>query len=251
MSAAAETPISTVDALQPEAAQALLRFGLALADVKHFLGRRLSEWVTSAPAMEASVALAAITQDELGHARSLYAMLRDIPGAPEQLNPETDIGREVIFAPRALHTPFTSWFQVIAALFVFDQALTQVFEALRESQLPPLKQRAAKILQEERDHAIFARGWVRTLSAKGEPAMRELRAACAWIWPVAVHWFGPPDEASAAALVQAGILRETLPACLTAWQENVHGGLQEIDFRIPPLPDAWSGWRADVREFQK
>ncbi len=75
----------TVAELAPTTAAGLLKFGMALADTKHRLGQRLSEWVNGAPALEAAVGACAMTQDELGHARSLFAMLRDFPGAPPEL----------------------------------------------------------------------------------------------------------------------------------------------------------------------
>ena len=45
-----------VSDLDPGLAAALLAWGLALADTKYLLGRRLSEWVNGAPALEAAVA---------------------------------------------------------------------------------------------------------------------------------------------------------------------------------------------------
>ncbi len=55
-------------------------FGLIarLADNKYLLGRRYAEWCSSAPTLESSVAAAAMAQDELGHARALYPVLRSL-----------------------------------------------------------------------------------------------------------------------------------------------------------------------------
>ena len=55
---------------------ALLR---SLADNKYVLGRRYAEWCTGAPMLESAVAAAAMAQDELGHARSFYPLLRGFP----------------------------------------------------------------------------------------------------------------------------------------------------------------------------
>ena len=44
----------------------------SLADNKSALGRRYGEWAVSAPTIESAVAAAAMAQDELGHARSIY-----------------------------------------------------------------------------------------------------------------------------------------------------------------------------------
>jgi len=46
----------------------------SLADNKQAIGRRYAYWCNGAPALEAAVAAAAMTQDELGHARTLYPL---------------------------------------------------------------------------------------------------------------------------------------------------------------------------------
>ena len=51
----------------------------SLADNKYVLGRRYAEWCTGAPMLESAVAAAAMAQDELGHARSFYPLLRGFP----------------------------------------------------------------------------------------------------------------------------------------------------------------------------
>ena len=59
---------------------------LSLADNKRLLGMRYSEWILGAPTLEAGIACSAMAQDEWGHGRILYAMLKDFgyePGALE------------------------------------------------------------------------------------------------------------------------------------------------------------------------
>src|SRR5260370_7695654 len=65
-------------------------FGLfaRLADNKYLLGRRYAEWCSSAPTLESSVAAAAMAQDELGHSRALYPVLRTLaPHSGPELTP--------------------------------------------------------------------------------------------------------------------------------------------------------------------
>src|SRR5215471_17070437 len=60
----------------------------SLADNKQAIGRRYAYWCNGAPALEAAVAAAAMTQDELGHARTLYPLLEDfIQADPIQADP--------------------------------------------------------------------------------------------------------------------------------------------------------------------
>src|SRR5436309_9908410 len=51
---------------------------LSLADNKAALGRRYGEWAVSAPTLESAVAAAAMAQDELGHARATYPLLKQL-----------------------------------------------------------------------------------------------------------------------------------------------------------------------------
>src|SRR6266496_3099195 len=64
----------------------------SLADNKQAIGRRYAYWCNGAPALEAAVAAAAMTQDELGHARTLYPLLDNFVRSEEhtsQIEPMT------------------------------------------------------------------------------------------------------------------------------------------------------------------
>src|SRR3954471_13709078 len=50
---------------------------LVLADSKRLLGTRYAEWILGAPELEAGIACASMAQDEWGHGRLLYALLKD------------------------------------------------------------------------------------------------------------------------------------------------------------------------------
>src|SRR2546421_11745824 len=81
----------------------------SLADNKQAVGRRYAFWCNGAPALEAAVAAGAMTQDELGHARTLYPLLEDFSQAaadPAQVEPET-CQRHYWLA--LLHNDFRCW----------------------------------------------------------------------------------------------------------------------------------------------
>src|SRR5690606_36973642 len=70
--------MSTVETALPEAVRNGVRdLVLVLADSKRLLGMRYAEWMLGAPELEASIACSSMAQDEWGHARLLYALLRD------------------------------------------------------------------------------------------------------------------------------------------------------------------------------
>jgi ring-1,2-phenylacetyl-CoA epoxidase subunit PaaC len=190
-------------------------FGLIerLADNKYYLGRRYAEWCSGAPTLESGVAAAAMAQDELGHARAIYPLLRDLaPGGtdPREVDPDT---RTHFINVAALDQEFGGWPDFVAANFLLDTAFSIVFEAALASSFEPLAARSRKVLQEERVHALHGEAWVRRL-ARGVPPVREaLKAALLRMWDETLCWFGPPDEAG--ELAEAGVL-DAFPDTLRA-----------------------------------
>lgn len=237
-----------VSDLDPGLAAALLAWGLALADTKYLLGRRLSEWVNGAPALEAAVGAAAMTQDELGHARSLFSMLREFPGAPVELGTETDLQRKEFFAPAALSAPWKSWLDVVAFNVLFDRALNLVFAAARGSSFGPLSQRAAKILQEEGFHRVYGDGWFARLARSQDNHRRRLQIALEKAWLLSEAWIGPEDDPVSRSLVEAGVLAAPPAALRQQWSAEVHKLLENHNLTLrPPAPD-WSAWDPHRRE---
>src|SRR5258707_2598471 len=86
----------------------------SLADNKQAVGRRYAYWRNGAPALEAAVAAAAMTQDELGHARTLYPLLEDFAqanDAPEQVEAMT---RTLRYHLATLDQDFAGWCEFLA-----------------------------------------------------------------------------------------------------------------------------------------
>ena len=178
--------------LPPATKTEISRLIARLADNKYFLGRYYAEWCSGAPTLESAVASAAMAQDELGHARALYPLLRTLdPEAGSQNEPES---RTVFSNMACLDEPFGAWEDFVAANFLIDGALTVVFASATMSSYEPLAGRARKVLQEERTHAMHGRAWVHRLASQGGA----MRAACERslqrIWAETLCWFGPEDE---------------------------------------------------------
>src|SRR5436309_11784258 len=164
-----------------------------LADNKLAIGRRYAYWSNGAPALEAAVAAAAMTQDELGHARTLYPLLDDFVQAeadPSQVEPMT---RTLNYALTYLDNDFQGWSDFVATNFLMDTALTTFFEAAQNASYEPLRQRARKIVHEERIHQVHAEGWVRRLANAGGAVRAALSDALTRLWSETLCWFGPGD----------------------------------------------------------
>src|SRR5947208_6032148 len=181
----------------------------SLADNKLAIGRRYAYWSNGAPALEAAVAAAAMTQDELGHARTLYPLLDDFVQAeadPSQVEPTT---RTLNYALAYLDNDFQGWSDFVATNFLLDTALTTFFETAQNSTYEPLRQRARKIVHEERIHFMHGEGWVRSL-AKADGAVRAaMVASLNRLWNETLCWFGPKDDPTMQQLYQEGIIDAT------------------------------------------
>lgn len=191
-------------ALPRECQAPLVDLVVALADNKHGLGIRYAEWCSSGPTIEAGVAATAMAQDELGHARVLYGLLEELPGAPRRSEHEWSAAdaRTVAF----VETPFAGWPHLIVANLMVDRVLAMVLETALESRYLPLRQRARKIIEEERYHAIHGYSWLAQLAAEGADVRAHLAAAVRDAWGDALCWFGPADGGALRPLVDAGVL---------------------------------------------
>ena len=242
------TYLRNVSELSTSLSTLLLGWGLALADTKYLLGRRLSEWVNGAPTLEGAVGAAAMTQDELGHARSLYSMLRDFPGAPQELSTEADLQRTDFFAPTSLTTPWDSWIEVIATNVLFDRALNVVISATLSSQFGPLSQRAAKILQEERFHRIYGDAWLARLSNSQGDTRKRLQKALGKAWTLADAWIGPQNDPVTKQLLEAKILTTPADKLRELWRDEANNVLTNHDLSLTAYSLDWSQWDPQRRE---
>ena len=182
------------------ATESLEKLVASLADNKLFLGRRYAEWCTAAPTLESAVAAAAMAQDEIGHARSLYPLLRDVAGESPETEAET---RTEFINVDFLNRPFEGWTDFVAANFLFDTALSVLLDSARESAFRDLGSRARRMLEEEPLHWLHGEGWTRRLAGRGEGVRQALIDSLNRVAPDTLAWF----DLAAADLVTAGILK--------------------------------------------
>src|SRR5262245_14682037 len=165
---------------------------LVLADSKRLLGTRYAEWILGAPELETGIACASMAQDEWGHARLLYALLKEFGDDVEKL----EHGRE---APEyrnieVLDRAPDSWAGFVVLNALVDAALTVQLEALTGSEHAPLRQRVGKLIDEEFFHAAHGIAWARRLgtTAEGKAALAD---AVREAHPVVARWFGSAGDA--------------------------------------------------------
>jgi phenylacetate-CoA oxygenase PaaI subunit len=205
----------------------------SLADNKQAVGRRYAYWCNGAPALEAAVAAAAMTQDELGHARTLYPLLDNFVQAEadlSQVEPET---RTLHYSLAYLDHDFAGWADFVATNFLFDTALTTFFEAAQQSSYEPLRQRARKIVQEERIHEMHGEGWVRRLAKAGGAVRATMVASLERLWNETLCWFGPNDDPIMQLLYREGIIDATPDELRARYLKKIMRTLQDLDIEVP------------------
>ena len=244
--------LAMVNTLEPALRGPMYALLVSLADNKYMLGRRYAEWCTGAPMLESAVAAAAMAQDELGHARSFYPLLRGFPNARggEVLQME-DRGwqQRSTNAVACLDRSFLNWAEFLAANVLVDTAFTTLLSAALSSPYEPLRQRAAKIVQEEAGHWVHAAGWVRRLSIS-EPS--RLAQALAQVWDDAFVWFGATDDTVIGPLAGAGILDDSPDALRARLRSRVAPILDEGRLAEPLLARElpWSHWDPSARRLR-
>jgi phenylacetate-CoA oxygenase PaaI subunit len=220
--------MSSADGAIPS--RAVARLIARIADTKYVLGKQYAEWCAGAPTLESAVAAAAMAQDELGHARALYPLLRtlDPAGGPEN-EPET---RTHFVNIAALDRPFAGWPDFVAANYLVDGAMSRLFEAAAASTFEPLAARSRKALQEETTHALHAEAWVRRMATgEGGGVRAALEAALQRAWWDVLCYFGPSgDEEELAA---SRVLDATPDVLRTRLLNHVGPVVTALDLRLP------------------
>jgi ring-1,2-phenylacetyl-CoA epoxidase subunit PaaC len=203
---------------------------LVLADSKRLLGMRFGNWILGAPELEAGIACASMAQDEWGHARLLYALLRDFGDQVDDL----EHGRDVTgyFGMAVLDGEPPSWPGLVAINALADTALTVQLQALATSTYVPLRQRVQKLIEEEAFHAAHGAAWLRRIAGAGSEGRQLMQEAVAVVAPGVLQWYGP-DSARASALVDAGVASMSGSALREQFIQRVAPLLESASISIP------------------
>ena len=220
--------MTDLDATSRNALSELL---LSLADDEFVIGFWDSEWTGIAPMLEEDVATSSIAQDEIGHARALYALLAILTDDdPDRIayGRETDGYRHAALLDHARG----DWAFSVARRYLYETADAVRLAALAQSTHQPLALLAGKMRREETYHLLHADAWLRRL-ADAPDASERLADALRRLWPDAQEIFAP--LAGEEVLNREGILPTPLRALHAEWQQQVRPILEAI---TGPLPDA-------------
>ncbi|MBI4540756.1 MAG: phenylacetate-CoA oxygenase subunit PaaI [Gemmatimonadetes bacterium] len=233
--------LTSAGPLRPAVRDALCRQMLRLADSKRLLGIRYSDWLLGAPSIEAGIAASSMAQDEWGHARLLYAMLKDVgldPVAVERDRPATAYAN----LP-ALDRPFSDWCAFVVANVVVDGALSVALQAFAAGGYEPARSRVPKMLAEEEFHRSHGVAWFRRLAGGAEAARARLRAESERMLPSTLAWVAPEDGA-ARLLAEEGVAGPG-PEFLRRFLGDVGPVLERAGIETGAVAPDWQGWDAE------
>ncbi len=218
--------------------EAVQRLVLTLADTKRILGIRYSDWLLGAPSIEMGIAASSMCQDEWGHARLLYAMLKEFGRDPRTIEHERP--PEAYTSADPLDRPFDTWAEFVAATVLVDGAATTALEGFGEGGFELARTRVPKMLAEERFHEDLGAAWFRRL-ADGSPAARQaLLDTVERMLPRTLAWLAPVDEQQ--VRLAADGLTDDARTLLARYIERVQPVLAALDLEIDPDGAERQGW---------
>jgi ring-1,2-phenylacetyl-CoA epoxidase subunit PaaC len=202
---------------------------LQIADDELVIGWRDSEWTGIAPVLEEDVALSSIAQNEIGHARAIYALLSEDADALAFDRPPDEYRSSAFVEAR--YVP--DWAHTIARRWLYEQADAIRIAELAASDDAAVAGLAAKIRREEAYHLMHAHMWAERL--RDEP---RFGAAVGDLLP---HALGMLEPASRPALLAATGLEEVEPIERGAHDESWPALWEEMTMvrRSEPAGVAW------------
>ncbi|TMD74160.1 MAG: hypothetical protein E6I97_15835 [Chloroflexi bacterium] len=96
-----------------------------------------------------------------------------------------------------------------------------------------MRQRARKIVQEERIHEMHGEGWVRRLARAGGAVRATMAASLERLWNETLCWFGPNDDPIMQQLYREGIIDATPDELRARYLKKIMPTLQGLDIEVP------------------
>ncbi|WP_420630062.1 1,2-phenylacetyl-CoA epoxidase subunit PaaC [Candidatus Leptofilum sp.] len=202
---------------------------LAMADDELILAHRNSEWIGHGPILEEDIALANISQDELGHASIWYGLHQTFTDdEPDELAFFRDAieFRNV----QLLELPRGDWAFTMLRQYLFDAYELLLLDKLQHSSYQSLAEAAAKIRNEEIYHLRHTSNWIKRLGLGTEESNQRTQAALDKLWPFAQQLFVPLSDES--ILVDEKIMPD-LAVLHEAWLELIRPFLTAANLIIP------------------
>jgi 1,2-phenylacetyl-CoA epoxidase catalytic subunit len=155
-----------------------------IADNKYVLGDQLAKVGISAPNIESSVAAIALAQGELGHARLLYYWILDLLGRQDNKTEITGQNGKAFQKVKEID----NWISLMAGLAVVNLTCRVIFQALLQADNKEVSSRISKMINEQEEHILFAKGWISLLLQDKGRVPKKMEEALAEVSAEAESW---------------------------------------------------------------
>ncbi|MGH3097817.1 MAG: 1,2-phenylacetyl-CoA epoxidase subunit PaaC [Streptosporangiales bacterium] len=194
-------------------------YALRLGDDALVLAQRLAEWVTRAPELEEDMALANISLDLLGQARSLLGYVGELEGAGRDEDALAYLRDDRAYTNvQLVELPRGDFGRTIARQLLFSTHQHLLYERLAHSEDETLAGIAGKAVKEVAYHRDHATQWTLRLGDGTDESHTRMAAGLADVWPYADELFAADDldrqVASAGVGVDPSTLREVWDAAV-------------------------------------
>ena len=175
---------------------ALAAYLTGLGDDALVLSHRLAEWITRAPQIEEDMALANISLDLLGQARTLLSYAGELAGQGQDEDDLAYLRDEREYRNvQLVEIPNGDFAVTIARLLIFSAYQFELYSALLTSADETIAALAAKAVKEVAYHRDHATQWTLRLGDGTDESHLRMQAALDGTWPYVPELFDSADTA--------------------------------------------------------
>lgn len=185
--------VETVDEMTEGYKEALKTILLVSADTELMSAPAYYQQSLNAPSLDARASCVSVIQDELGHGHIAYRLLENLGEDKHELIYERE--------PHEFRNTYgfdqhiDNFAELVTAHGLFDRAGIALLGDIHENtSYAPWKRALNKVSKEEQFHLRHGETWMRRLATKNEKTKQKIREAVDWMFPMAIEWFGLPDD---------------------------------------------------------
>ncbi|MBV0902899.1 phenylacetate-CoA oxygenase subunit PaaI [Halomicroarcula salina] len=185
--------VESVDEMTEGYKKALKQILMVSADTELMSAPAYYEQSLNAPSLDARASCVSVIQDELGHGHIAYRLLEDLGEDREDLifNREPNEFRNTY----GFDQHIDNFAELVCAHGLFDRAgITLLGDIHENTSYAPWKRALTKVSKEEQFHLRHGETWMRRLANKNESTKEKVQEAVDWMFPIALEWFGLPDD---------------------------------------------------------
>jgi ring-1,2-phenylacetyl-CoA epoxidase subunit PaaA len=218
--------------MSPEYLKGIRRILTVSADTELVSAPAYLRAASHAPALNNFGSAVSIVQDELAHAHIGYRLLGDLGVDMGELIYERE--PEAFKYPYAFDVPLDSWYELVLANGLYDQAgFVLLSDVHASSTFGPWKRALAKVDKEETFHLRHGRTWIKKLSSDPDHLER-LQEAVDWMFILTLEWFGLPDSQKRHGIqLEYGFKGKSNDELRQAWMAAVVPFMEEVGIKVP------------------